>query len=269
MPSLNQIKLHLPSDWQEFQRMTCDLYKKIWKNDYIQEFGSIGQRQNGVDVYGFPNEGKIIEGIQCKCVDKLTQTDVKKEYEKSLGFQPKLSRFIIVTTSKKDKNIQQKAAEITCQNEYPCEVVFWKDYCQLLSDYPEVLEKYYSDFIILKTVYDSPGKLIKIDIDVNHYEVLVSRIKSDDSHYGGTILISDLMNKRCITYRLGDHWSRLEGIVGITKCDAFLISKWLNNFKNIESLLRLGKTTIIYQLSKNDKKEAIEMGFMLMSKNEK
>ena len=263
MPSLHQINLHPPSDWQELQRMTCDLYKKVWKNDYIQEFGSVGQRQNGVDVYGFPNDGKQLEGIQCKCVEKLKKTDVKDEYKKSLAFHPKLSRFIIVTTTKKDKNIQQKVTEITMQQNYPCEVVFWDDICQLISNYPEVLEKYYSDFNIFKTIYDSPGKLIKIDIDVNHYEILISQIKSKDKHYGGTILVSDLLNRKCITYRLGDHWSRLDGIIGLTKCDAFLVSKWINSFTNIESLLRLGKTTLFYKPSDNDKTEAKENGFIL------
>jgi len=263
MASLHQINLSPPSDWQELQRMTCDLYKKVWRNDYVQEFGSIGQRQNGVDVYGFPNGGKQLEGIQCKCVKKLKKTDIKDEYKKSLAFHSKLSRFIIVTTTKRDKNIQQKATEITKQQNYPCEVVFWDDVCQLLSNYPEVLEKYYSDFIIFKTIYDSPGKLIKIDIDVNHYEILISQIKSKDKHYGGTILVSDLLNRKCITYRLGDHWSRLDGIIGLTKCDAFLVSKWLNSFTNIESLLRLGKTTLFYKPSDNDKTEAKENGFIL------
>lgn len=256
MPSLYQVKLPPPSDWQELQRMTCDLYKKRWRNEYIQEFGSIGQRQNGVDVFGYPNGRKQLEGIQCKCVAKLTKTDIEDEYKKSLAFRPKLSRFIIVTTTKRDKKVQQKATEITGKQNYPCEVVFWEDVCQLLSDYSGVLEKYYSDFIRFKTVYDSPGKLIKIDIDVNHYEILVSQIKPDDKHYGGTILVSDLLSKKCTTYRLGDHWSCLDGTVGLTKCDAFLVSKWLNSFTNIESLLRLGKTTIYYEPSDEDKKEA-------------
>ena len=76
MPSLHQIKLSPPSDWQELQRMTCDLYKKIWETDYVREFGYIGQRQNGVDIFGFPNGGKQLEGIQCKCVEKLKKTDI-------------------------------------------------------------------------------------------------------------------------------------------------------------------------------------------------
>ena len=258
MPSLNQIEIPRPSDWQELQRMVCDLYKKIWNNVYILEFGTNGQGQNGVDISGYPDSGKKLEGIQCKRVEKLTRKNVEDEYEKSLSFRPVLSRFIIITTAKKDKNVQQKAAEITATCSYPCELVFWEDVCHLLSDYPEVIKKYYP-FI---TIYDSPGKHVKIDIGENHYEVLVSRIKAEDKHYGGTILVSDFLSRKCITYRLGDHWSRLDGIVGLTKCDAFLLSKWLNSFTNIESILDIIETKLYYKLSDKDKKEAKRNGFI-------
>jgi hypothetical protein len=261
MPSSHQIKLPQPSDWQEFQRMICDLYKRKWRNENIQEFGSIGQRQNGVDIFGYSNSRKQNEGIQCKCVKKLTKTDVEIEYKKSILFRPKLSRFTIVTTSKRDKNIQQKAAEITASQDYPCNVVFWEDICQLMSDYSDLLKKYYSDFFVKITVYNSQSKLIKIDIDINHYEILISTMKSDDKYYDGTILVSDLLSRRCITYRLGDHWSRLEGIVGLTKCDAFLLSKWLNSYTNIVTLLKQKKTKLFYKPNVEDKKEAKKLGF--------
>jgi hypothetical protein len=263
MPSVHQIKLPQPSDWQEFQRMICDLYKRIWGNEFIQEFGTIGQRQNGVDIFGYPNFQKHLEGIQCKCVKKLTKTEIEIEYKKSLQFLPKLSHFIIVTTTKRDRHIQQKAAEITAVQDYPCDVVFWEDVCQQLSDHSDLLRKYYSDFFIKITVFNSHSKLIKIEIDINHYEILISKIKSGDNYYNGTILVSDLLSRRCITYRLGDHWSRLDGIVGLTKCDAFLISKWLNSYKNIDTLLRLKETKVFYQPNFNDKKEAKKLGFSI------
>lgn len=263
MPNIHQAKLAPPLDWQELQRLTYDLYKKRWNIEYIHEFGSIGQRQNGVDIFGYPNNGKKIEGIQCKCVEKLTAKDIEDEYKKSLAFHPKLTRLVIVTTTKRDNKVQQKASEITSHESYPCEVLFWEDICQLFSYYPEVLKKYYSDFFIIETDYDSPGKLIKIDIDTNHYEIHLSRINPKDEYYAGTVLVSDLLNRKCITYRLGDNWSRLEGIVGLTKCDAFLVSKWLNSFDTIESLLRIGKTVMFYEPSSHDKKEALENGFIL------
>lgn len=79
-------------------------------------------------------------------------------------------------------------------------------------------------------------------------------------------MVSDLLSRKCITYRLGDHWSRLEGIVGVGACDAFLVSKWLNSFGNIESILRLGKTAMFYELTDQERKEAEEKGFLLWNR---
>ncbi|MGO8761601.1 MAG: hypothetical protein ACLP2P_09685 [Desulfobaccales bacterium] len=263
MPTLHQAKWPIPMDWQEFQRMTCDLYKELLDNQDIQEFGSLGQRQNGIDIFGFINGTKNIAGIQCKCVERLTLTEVEDEYYKSLRFVPELSKFIITTTTKRDKDIQIKATEISQNGTYPCVIIFWEDYCHNLASYPNVAKKYYSNFFIIETQYDSPGKLIKIGIDVNHYEILVSRLNPDDKHYGGTILISDLLSRKCITYRLGDHWSRLEGIIGINKVDAFLVSKWLNTFEKIEDILALGNTIKSYEITEQDRREAEEKGFLI------
>lgn len=266
MPTPYQIKLPKPSYWQDFQKMTCDLYKELWNNKNVREFGSEGQRQNGVDVFGFVSDSKNIEGIQCKCVRKLTEEDVEQEYEKSLNFHPELSKFTIATTTDPDTNIQRKAAEITKSGKYPCEVIFWYDFCQYLANYIDLIRKHYSEFIIAITESDSPGKLIKLNININHYELIISYINPSDRHYGGSILVSDLLSRKCTTYGLDDDWTRLEGVVGITRCDAFLISKWLNSFEKIEDIFGLDKTIIAYELSEQDRREAEENGLHIMKR---
>lgn len=264
MPALYQVKLPVPADWQELQRMTCDLYKQLWSNEDIQEFGSIGQRQDGVDIFGLIGLTKEVGGIQYKCFNSLTPKDVEDEYKQSMGFTPKLSKYVIVTTSKRDTKVQRKAVELTKTGSHECSVVFWDDFCQKLAEHRDVLRKYYSDFILYDIDGDSPGKLIKIDIDLNHYEILVSSIRADDKHYEGLILVSDLQTRKCITYRLGNHWSRLDGIVGITSCDAFLVSAWLNSFSDIGEVLRLGHITVTYELTGRQRAEAEQNGFRLL-----
>jgi hypothetical protein len=266
MPTSYQVKLPPPTDWQELQRMTSDMYKRLWANEDIHEFGSFGQRQNGVDIFGFIGQSKKVGGVQCKCVVSLTPEEVEEEYKSSQGFTPHLSKYVIVTTSKRDTRVQKKSLELTQSGSHICTVVFWEDFCQRLSEQRDVLRKYYSDFILYDIDGDSPGKLIRIDIDVNHYEILVSRLHPEDKHYGGTILVSDLQSRKCITYRTGDHWSRLAGIVGITKCDAFLVSAWLNSFADISELLKLGHTTLTYDLSHEEWDWAEKEGFLLWSK---
>ena len=74
MPSNDQLVFPTPRDWQELQRMTCDLFREIWKDPFAAEFGTLGQRQHGVDVYG--KRGESLEGFQCKLTDNLTEKEV-------------------------------------------------------------------------------------------------------------------------------------------------------------------------------------------------
>lgn len=194
MPTLNQAVFPIPSDWQEFQRIIADLFKEIWQDPYTTEFGSPGQRQYGVDIYGSPDGGHTYEGVQCKRVDdSITEIQVRTEYADSQNFTPELSCFIIATTAPRDAKIQQIAARLSQTGPYRCVVLFWQDICNELSNYPHVLRKYYSDFFIFQTVGDSPGKLVRVDIDTNHYELLLSKISEVDSYYGGTLLVADLL----------------------------------------------------------------------------
>lgn len=247
MPALNQARYPAPSDWQEFQRLICDLFKEVWNDRYTHEFGSQGQRQFGIDIFGSPNGGLNIEGVQCKCVNTISQSEVRAEYEDSKNFEPKLSCFIIATTAPRDARVQRMAATLSQEGDYRCVVLFWQDICNMFSDHPDVLKKYYSDFFIFETVGDSPGKLIKVDIDTNHYELMISKLSEADSHYGGTILVCDLLNRKCQTYRIGDHWNRLDGFVGYGKFDAFLVSSFLNDIGDVDKLLNIGRSYLVYK----------------------
>jgi hypothetical protein len=264
MPTSYQVKLPPPADWQELQRMTCDLYRRLWSDDDLQQFGTLGQRQDGVDLFGFMNKTQEIGGVQCKCAEELTASEVEHEYEKSLKFSPKLSKYVIVTTTKRDTAAQRKAAELSIPGPHRCTIMFWEDFCEKLSEYKDVLRKFYSDFILYDLEGDSAGKLIEVNIDVNRYEILVSRMPPEHAHYSGTVLISDLLTSKCIPCRLPVDWTKLEGVVGMTRADAFLVATWLNSFDDVGELLRLGQTTLTYELTPEEQMEAEQQGFHLL-----
>jgi len=266
VPASYQTKLPVPSDWQELQRMTSALYRRIWDNEDIQEFGSLGQRQNGVDIFGSIGRTQELGGVQCKCVSSLSPKELENEYKEAINFTPALYKYTIVTTTKRDTALQRKSVELDQRGPLRCTVMFWEDFCAQLSDEKDLLRKFYSDFILFDVEGDSPGKLISVNIDVSHFDLVISELRTNDGHYGGTILVSDLQNRRCITYRLGDHWSRLEGVIGITRCDAFLVSKWLNSFRDIRNLLQIGKVLTTYELSPEERGEASDCGFILIKK---
>jgi hypothetical protein len=53
---------------------------------------------------------------------------------------------------------------------------------------------------------------------------------------------------------------RLDGVVGVGRGDSFVITKWLNSFKNVQQLLNVGRTQLAYELSHEDRDEADDLG---------
>ena len=55
-----------PAYWQDFERLTLDIAKIQWKDDYAERHGREGQAQGGVDIFGYNHSAKEQTGIQCK-----------------------------------------------------------------------------------------------------------------------------------------------------------------------------------------------------------
>lgn len=107
-----QLQLRKPSNWQDFELLCKKLWGEIWKcEDTIQRNGWLGQKQNGVDVYGIPLGVSQYYGVQCKRKDEythaqLTKTEIDSEINKARNFSPTLKRFIFASTSNKDTEIE-------------------------------------------------------------------------------------------------------------------------------------------------------------------
>lgn len=231
MGGLDQWNCPPPEDHHTFEEMMCDLFGAMWDDPYTKQYGRLGQRQHGVDVFGRPHGGQEYEGVQCKCVKSLSESDVRKAYQDSTEFEPKLARFIVVTTARRDAKGDRVARALTEQGPYPCIIYFWDDIRATLANYGGLMRKYYGGLYTFENVGDSPGKLVAVTVGSTRYELLLSRMPDNDEHYRGTVLVSDLANKRCQTYRIGDDWSRLHGFVGYGAYDAFVVSKWLNSLE--------------------------------------
>ena len=61
-----EVEIAPPLNWQDFERLTLDIAKVQWKDDYAERNGRQGQAQAGVDVYGYNYNQKEHVGIQCK-----------------------------------------------------------------------------------------------------------------------------------------------------------------------------------------------------------
>lgn len=154
LKNIPPVQIPPPKNWQDFESLCCDLWAQVWNTPNIQKNGRSGQTQHGVDIFGSPSNayGKYY-GIQCKGKDNysgsmLTLRELNSEVEKASRFLPRLECFIIATTSVKDAGIEMRAREITEENRkkgiFSVHVFGWADIVERLSEYPEVIDKYYS-----------------------------------------------------------------------------------------------------------------------------
>src|SRR6266496_4199931 len=113
MPTWNTILLPPPRDSSEFEDLCRDLWARIWKDPSTQRNGRRGQAQQGVDVFGRPNQEKGVAAIQCKVRSAwlgqfLTERDTDEAISDAEAFEPALSQLTIATTSPSDSRLQEK-----------------------------------------------------------------------------------------------------------------------------------------------------------------
>lgn len=99
-----------PKNWQDFERISYDIYSLRWQTNDAEMHGRQGQPQAGVDIYGHDRLEKKFVGVQCKGKDQtynepLTATELREEVEKAKTFRPKLDVFVLATTASNDFKI--------------------------------------------------------------------------------------------------------------------------------------------------------------------
>jgi hypothetical protein len=87
-----------PENWQDFETLCWDIWKRVWRDPNTQKNGRTGQPQNGVDIFGRPGEGSSHSGIQCKGKDNfieksLTESELIGEVEKAKSFTPRIQGY--------------------------------------------------------------------------------------------------------------------------------------------------------------------------------
>ena len=110
-----------------FEEFCKDLWKDILKDYTVERYGTNGQSQDGVDVACISKDEVI--GIQCKRREKLTKKDIDEEIDLAKNFEPKLDKYVIATTLKKDKNLQTHVYKKSIENQnkglFKIEIIFW------------------------------------------------------------------------------------------------------------------------------------------------
>ncbi|EOB3677499.1 hypothetical protein ACHELX_004423, partial [Vibrio vulnificus] len=166
-----------PAYWQDFEKLTQDIVKIKWKDDYAERHGREGQAQGGIDVYGYNHVAKEHTGIQCKKralkskpshespSNTLTKSEIDQELANVKESEHQLDRFIIATSGPRDAHLQSHVAKINkASGDLKVSIMFWDDYVDFLNDHPELMYRYYENVLKFRSEYSS----------LKHYLLLLS-----------------------------------------------------------------------------------------------
>jgi len=161
------VDIATPSYWQDFEKLTLEMAKLKWKDDYAERNGRQGQSQAGVDIYGYNHNQKEQTGIQCKKrITKtrpgsdspsytLTTTEIDAEILAATGFSPKLDRYIIATTGPRHEPLLEHVRTLNCSSQpFKIALWFWDDYVDALNEHPELMYRYYEHVLKFRKEYN-------------------------------------------------------------------------------------------------------------------
>jgi len=163
MPSPSTTDLPRPKSWDEFEDICADILKKVWKDPYLVRNGRSGQKQNGVDIYGYPEHlgGRVtgkLAGAQCKNTETLEIATVDNEVMVAKGFKPQLSEFVVLTTAPRDEKVQTHVRTGTWP--FHVQVLAWEDLCLELSGHDDLLKKHFPGWMKKTTTKDDVISMI-------------------------------------------------------------------------------------------------------------
>ena len=157
-PGLSNFQIPPPANWQDFESLCWDLWRAIWNDPNTQKNARQGQPQNGVDIFGRPDNGNEWAGVQCKVKNNyneksLTEEEILVEVEKAKSFDPKLKSFTIATSGKRDVKFEAISRIITDKHLalglFPVHIWSWDDILMRLDEHPEIIERHYRALISL------------------------------------------------------------------------------------------------------------------------
>ena len=138
------IQYPFPANPEDFESLCLRLYRKHWDVPNLQKYGRRGNKQSGGDLIGTDSKGRLCF-IQCKHREpnrKLTVGEIEAEIEAAKGLNPKVSRYGITTTVKRDSKLQEFIAKKNAEHQsaelFSVGLDSWDDINELLNQYPDI-----------------------------------------------------------------------------------------------------------------------------------
>lgn len=184
MSATSGTQIAKPSKEQDFEDNCVVLWKCILKDPNVQKVGRRGQKQKGVDLYGYRDRQRDhLVGLQCKLKtgnQKLTEKEVREEFEKALEFEPVPKEYFILTTADDDQALQALARKLTAEQakkglDIVCYVWGWGTLCDEAAKHPDALDAF-------DPSYGPHGKLVLERQDAHTQAIMDLGLKQDAIH---------------------------------------------------------------------------------------
>ena len=150
MPTISSSQVPAPKSWDEFEDISLSAAKLRWNSTDFFRHGRLGQKQDGVDIWGHDDDERHI-GLQCKkTIGEITLDVIKAEIKNAEKFTPKLDRLYIATTAPRDAPIQKAVRDISQKRagagDFRVDILFWDDICNDLAKDEDVFFGHYPQF---------------------------------------------------------------------------------------------------------------------------
>jgi len=159
-----------PQNWQDFEKFLRGVVDVIWGQEGWQNYGRLGQKQTGIDLYGYDESGRFT-AIQSKkkgltddqgnllITSLLTKATILKEITSAEKISnPSIERLIFATTSSRDTKVQDVLKEINSERKkskkFPVHIWFWEDFQVFIENHQQLMYWYYSDVLEKIHKYD-------------------------------------------------------------------------------------------------------------------
>lgn len=170
MPTIYGMELPRPTNWQEFERITRDAMALKWASPNLTLHGRQGQEQNGVDIYGADDLGRMT-GIQCKrYAGPLRFSVVEDEVANAEKFDGFLATLYVATTADTDAPLQARVRALSVERSakrlFGVGLLFWDDIVAGLVRNHQVFAAHFPQFRLppLNSQTQAPGKLAAIHL---------------------------------------------------------------------------------------------------------
>lgn len=128
---MRDLRIANDNDWEDLSKyLAKDYFHKQFGNSRVslEPYGRNGQKQYGIDLYSKAYHYVV----QCKHMITLRWKDILDELDKTADYPHKIDFFLVTTTARRDRNIQDKLYnryfhKRSDGSEFEVDVLYWDD----------------------------------------------------------------------------------------------------------------------------------------------